>query len=162
MAHRRMPVRRPLAAVALLSLLTACSAAPDRPNATPDNAGSSLSKDEVAKAEAVAREVIADQGASVTDASVIARPGTVKDSNTGHPCTSGRELQIKLIGDFPHAVTTGHPVKPGSPSPDFTVPAMMITADAESGRACLIGVQTAENGEPGPLPGSTILSVGLP
>ena len=73
---------------------------------------------------------------------------------------SGREPQIKLIGDFPHAVTTGHPVKPGSPTPDFTVRAMIITADAESGRACLIGVQTAENGEPKPLPGSTILSVG--
>ena len=159
MAHRQMPVRRPLAAVALLPLLAACSAA-QSPHTTPEGAGSSLSQDEVAKAEAVARDVIADQGASVTSASVIARPGTVKDSNTGHPCTSGSELQIKLIGDFPHTVTTGHPVKPGSPPPDFTVRAMIIAADAESGRACLIGVQTAENGEPKPLPGSTILSVG--
>ena len=72
---------------------------------------------------------------------------------------SGRELQIKLIGDFPHAGTTGHPVTPGSPTPDFTVRAMIITADAEPGRACLIGVETAENGEPKPLPGSTNLSV---
>jgi len=158
MEHRQMSVMRPLAAVALLPLLAACSAA-ESPHATPESATSSLSQDEIAKAEAVARKVIADQGASVTNASVIAQRGRVTDSNTGHPCTSGRKLQIKLIGDFPHNVTTGHPVKPGSPLPDFTVRAMLITADAESGRACLIGVQTAENGEPKPLPGSTILSV---
>ena len=103
--------------------------------------------------------MIADQGASVSSASVIARPGRVKDSNTGHPCTSGRELQIKLIGKFPHTLTTGHPVFPGSPTPDFTVRAMIITADAESGRACLIGVQTGENGEVKPLSGATMLSV---
>ncbi len=38
--------------------------------------------------------------------------------------------------------------------------AMIITADAESGRACPIRVQTAKNGEPIPTPGSTILSLG--
>lgn len=92
-------------------------------------------------------------------ASVIVRPRTVQNSNTGHPCTSGRELQITLIGDFPRSVTTGHPVPPGSPAPDFTVRTMTITADAVSGLACLIGVQTAESGEPRPSPGSTILSV---
>ena len=144
MVHRQMPVRRPLAAVALLPLLVACSAAQSRPNGAPEYAGSSLSKDEVAKAEAVARDVIADQGASVTSASAIARPGTVKDSNTGHPCTSGRELQIKLIGDFPHAVTTGHPAEKGEPPP-FPVRAMIIKA---GGRARAIG--------------GTILSVGQP
>ena len=159
MAHRLMSVRRPLVSVAVLGLLVACSAA-ESPDATPEAAASSLSQDEIAKAEAVAREVIADQGASVDSASVIARSGTVEDSNTSHPCTSGRELRIKLIGDFPRTVTTGHPVKPGSPPPDFTVRAMVITADAESGRACLIGVQTAENGEPKPVPGSTALSMG--
>ena len=131
MTHRQMSVRRLLAAAALLPLLAACSAT-QSPEATPENAGPYLSQDEVAKAEAVARDVIADQGASVTSASAIAQPGTVTDSNTGHPCTSGRKLQIKLIGDFPHTLTTGHPVKPGSPPPDFTVRAMIITTDAES------------------------------
>jgi hypothetical protein len=158
MVHRRMSVRSPLVTVVLLALLVACSSAKN-PDATPEEASASLSQDEVAKAGAVAREVIADQGASVDSASVTARSGTVEDSNTGHPCTSGRELRIKLIGDFPHTVTTGHPVKPGKPQPDFTVRAMVITADAESGIACLIGVQTAENGEPKPVPGSTALSV---
>jgi hypothetical protein len=158
MTRRHMPMGRRLAALALLPLLAACSGA-QSPNATPEDPDASLRQDEVAKAETVARDVIADQGASVTSASVVVRPGTVKDSNTGDACTSGRKLQIKLIGDFPHAVTTGHPVTPGSPTPDFTVRAMIITADAESGRACLIGVETAENGEPKPLPGSTNLSV---
>lgn len=159
MVHRRMSVRSPLVTVVLLALLVACSSA-ENPDATPEDAPSSLSQEETAKAEAVARKVIADQGASVDSASVIARSGTVEDSNTGHPCTSGRELLIKLIGDFPHTVTTGHVVEPGSPQPDFTVRAMNITADAKSGVACLIAVQTAENGDPKPLPGSTELSVG--
>lgn len=95
----------------------------------------------------------------MTSASVIARPGTVQDSNTGHPCTSGRELQIRLIGEFPHTVTSGHPVEPGASTPDFTVRALSITADAGSGLACLIGVQTGENGTVKPLPGSTMLTV---
>jgi len=140
-ARRQMVVKPRLAALVLVPLLASCSS-DQTPHTTPEAHGTSLGPDEVTKAEAVARDVIADQGASVSSASVLARSGKVKDSNTGQPCTSGRELQIKLIGKFPHIVTTGHPVPPGSPTPDFTVRAMIITADAESGRACLIGVQT--------------------
>ena len=158
MAHRRMVVNRLLAALVLPPLLAACSSV-HATHSTADDHGASLSQDEVAKAETIARGVIADQGTTVTSASVVARPGTVKDSNTGHPCTSGRELRIRLIGKFPHTVTTGHPVEPGVPTPDFTVRAMNVTADAESGLACLIGVQTSENGKVKPLPGSTMLSV---
>lgn len=159
-----MVVRPLLAALVLLPVLADCSVAPapapaPAPRSTPDDRGTSLSQDEIAKAEAIARNEIADQGATLTSASVIARPGMVKDSNTGHPCTSGRELQIMLIGKFPHAVTTGHPLKPGSTPPDFTVRAVDITADAESGLACLISVQTGENGKIEPLPGSTLVSV---
>ena len=150
--QRQKSVRRALAGIALLPLLVACS--PDETAPT-----SSLSQDDIAKAETLVRDIIADQDAAVTSASVIARSGRVLGGNTGHPCTSGRELKIKLIGDFPHISTTGHPVKAGSAPPDFTVRAMVIIADAESGRACLICVQTAENGEPKPLPRSTILSV---
>ena len=158
MARRLTDVKPILAALLALPLLVACSSAP-APRAASQEGGTSLSQDEIAKAEAVARQAIADQGASVSSATVIERPGKVKDSNTGHPCTSGRELQIKLIGNFPHTVTTGHAVPPGSPTPDFTVRAMIITADAESGLACLIGVQTGENGGPKPLAGGTRLSV---
>jgi hypothetical protein len=156
----------PTAALVLAVCLSACGdpGRADAPTSSgtqgpASSAGRTLSRDETAKAEAVARAVIEDQRALVDSASVIAGPGKIEDSNTGHPCTSGRELQIKLIGDFPHAVTTGHPVKPGSPPPAFTIRAMTTTADAESGLACLIGVQTAETGNPEPEPGSTELSV---
>src|SRR5258708_13213931 len=149
MARRQMVVKPRLAALVLLPLLASCSlhetlhTTPEA-HATPKARGTSLSPDEVTKAETIARSVIADQGASVSSASVLARSGRVKDSNTGHPCTSGRELQIKLIGKFPHTVTTGHAVPPASPTPPFPLRAMIITADAAPGRACLIGVQTGE------------------
>jgi hypothetical protein len=58
-------------------------------------------------------------------------------------------------------IESGYVVEESSPSA-FTVRAMVITADAESGIACLISVQTAEKGEPKPLPGSTALFVGWP
>ena len=158
MARRLNDVKPILAAFVALPLLVACFSAP-APRLAPQDGVSSLSQDEITKAEAVARQAIADQGAAVSSATVIERPGKVKDSNSGHPCTSGRELQIKLIGNFPHTVTTGHAVPPGSPTPDFAVRAMIITADAESGLACLIGVQTGEGGGPKPLAGGTTLPV---
>ncbi len=156
--RRQTDVKPFLAVAVVLPLLAACSSA-HPPDAAPGSGGTSLSQGEVAKADAVAHRVIEDQGATVSGASVLARPGRVADSDTGHPCTSGRELRIKLIGTFPHTVTTGHPVPPGSPAPDFTVRAMIVTADAESGRACLIGVQTGERGKVEPLPGGTILAL---
>lgn len=67
---------------------------------------------------------------------------------------------IKLIGKFPGVLTPGHPAPPGTVPPDFTVRAMIITADATTGQPCLIGVQTAENGPVGPLPHSTTLPLG--
>ena len=156
---RRPNVVKPIfAALAVLPLLAGCSSQ-QSPGAAPTGGGASLSQDEIAMAEAVARDAIADQGASVSSATAIARVGKVRNSNTGHPCTSGRELRIKLIGSFPHTVTSGHPVPPGSPMPDFTVRAVIITADAESGLPCLIGVQTGESGWPKPLARGTQLSV---
>ena len=148
MARRLTDVRPILAALVALPLLVACSSA-QTPQAAPNGGGTSLSQDEIAKAEAVARQAIADQGASVSSATVIERPGKVNDSNTGHPCTSGG----------PHTLTPGRPVPPGSPTPDFTVRGMIITADAKSGLACLISVQTGENGGPKPLTGGTTLPV---
>ncbi|MEZ0581216.1 hypothetical protein [Nocardioides sp. MH1] len=160
MARRRMTVRTSfvIAILLVVSTLAACSS-DHTPDPSRSGAGTTLSQDEIAKAEAVARRVIAEQGASVSSASVIGRQGKIESSNTGHVCASGRELLIRLIGTFPNTVTTGHLVPPGSPTPDFTVRAMNITVDAESGQECLIGVQTGENGEVKALPGATALSI---
>jgi hypothetical protein len=154
---RRTDVKLIVAAFLFVALLAACSSG-QTTDAAPTGGGTSLSRGDIANAEAIARKAIAGQGASVSSATVIERSGQVKDSNTGHPCTSGRELQIKLIGEF-HGVTTGHPVPPGSPTPDFTVRAMVITADVESGLPCLISAQTGEDGGPKPLAGGTQLAV---
>ncbi|WP_344156522.1 hypothetical protein [Nocardioides koreensis] len=77
--------------------------------------------------------------------------------NLGVACESDRLLHIRLIGTFPHIVTTGHPPDPHSTSApeDLTVHAVLLTADAESGRACLVGVQT---GEVAPEPGAVVLA----
>jgi hypothetical protein len=106
--------------------------------------------------------VVADQGASITSTWVIARRSRASASDTEHRCGSGRRLEIELIGDFPHTVTTGHAVPPGSPAADTTVRAMVVIANAESGVACVIGVQTAERGEPQAPHGSTRLDLDAP
>lgn len=137
-------------------IIVAMRPAPSGGNSTADEA---LTNGELAKAAAVARQKVASEDATITSATVTVRRGTVTDSNTGTSCTSGRLLNIKLIGSFPHIGTTGHPVSPGEPSPDFTVGAVLITADARSGKACLIGVQTREHGEPQPEPNATVLDI---
>lgn len=115
-----------------------------------------LTDQEYTFASDLVRSEIRREGAVLTSATVTVGYGRVIDSNLGYSCTSGRLLHIKLIGDFPHIATTGHPVKPGDPIPDFTVRAVVLTADAETGRACLMGVQT---GEVAPAPGAISLPV---
>lgn len=156
-ARLQSVMRRLLATLVILPLFAACASA-EMPQASPNPSEPSLTQGEVTKAVALAKQVIADQGATVSSASAIARAGTTEDTNTGYSCTSGRELQVKLIGTFPHVVTTGGGPT-GSAASDSTVRAMLITADAASGRACLIAVQTGD-GAKEPLPGGTTLSVG--
>lgn len=122
-------------------------------------ADNSLSASELAKAVALARHEVHSQQATISSATVTVGSGKVLDANTGHPCTSGRLLNIKLIGSFPHTVTTGNPVRPGEGTPDFTVRAVLLTADARSGVACLIGVQTGERGQPTPEANATLLDI---
>ena len=98
----------------------------------------------LAFARSIARQAEADQvDARITSVSVLVHPGRVarSESNVGRACSSGRLVDVKLIGDFPHIDTTGYPVKPGQ-HPDFTVHAVIITADARTGKVCLRGVQT--------------------
>jgi len=160
---------RLLCALMLSPLLAACSSAhtPGDSSASPISEATFsplvrgvLSHDEVDRAVAVARDEISDAGASVYSATAIAESGRVLESNTGKPCTSGRLLKVKLIGSFSRIVTTGHPVRLGEPTPDFTVRAVIVTADAQSGQPCLITVQTAEAGEPKPLADATALDLG--
>lgn len=157
MARLSIGLKTRLIALALVPLLGACSPA-GMTQSGPQATGASLSQDEVTKAVAVAKQVVADQGATVSSASAIAVAGTTEDSNTGNPCTSGRELQIKLIGTFPHAATTGTGGSNASPTSGTTVQAMLITADATSGRACLIRVQAGDSASQ-PLPGGVPLSL---
>src|SRR5258708_12752597 len=111
MAPRQMVGKPRLAALVLLPLLASCTLH-ETPHTTPEAhatakaRGTSLSPDEVTKAETIARSVIADQGASVSSASLLARSGKVNDSNPRHPCTSRRELHINLIRNSPHTTTT--------------------------------------------------------
>jgi hypothetical protein len=118
-----------------------------------------ISAGELAKAVALARQEIYSQHATISSATVTAGSAKVLESNTGHPCKSGRVLNIKLIGSFPHIVTTGLVHRPDEPPSDFTVRAMLITTDARSGLACLIGVQTDQGGQPEPEPNAAVLDI---
>jgi hypothetical protein len=108
---------------------------------------------------AAARREVAAESATVSSATVTARSGTLPESNTEFSCRSGRILNVKLIGAFPHIVTTGHPVdRNGTGTPeDFTVHAVLLAVDAASGRACRIGVRT---GDVHPAPRATVLHIG--
>jgi hypothetical protein len=119
--------------------LGACTSEATRGGGTDD----SLSDDELAFARAIVQDEASVKGTDISSATAIVRSGTVTDSNVGQPCTSGRLLAVKLIGKFPHIVTTGHPVRRGE-HVDFTVTAVVITADAETGQVCLKGVQTGD------------------
>jgi hypothetical protein len=86
-----------------------------------------LTDHEFVVAVAVARQEVDKLGLPITSATATVGEGTVADSNTGHPCTSGTLLHIKLTGDFPTIVHGGIPGQPYEPTS-----AVLITADPES------------------------------
>lgn len=117
-----------------------------------------LTDQEFQVAVRVAHEEADKAARSITSATATIGSGTVTDSNTGHRCTSGTELHIKVIGDFniahgAAAVTTGMDYQPN----DDAVHAMLITADPTTGFACLISIHV---GEVKPDPGATLLFKG--
>ena len=131
----------------MLIVLSGCagSAAPSGSTRSTSGTHGELTDQEYAWAVALARQEIREDDASVSSATATVGRGSVTDSNLGYSCESGRLLHIKLIGTFPHIVTTGHPQDPEStPAEDVTVRAVVLTADAESGRACRTGVQTGD------------------
>lgn len=103
----------------------------------------------------VAHAEMKKYAATVTSATATVGEGTVMDPNAGPACTSGTLLHIKLIGTFP-TIAVGAPPTTGAPSAsnDYSVSAVLITADAGSGKACDLSVQT---GPTTPAPGATLL-----
>ena len=102
-----------------------------------------LTEKELNFARALVQRELTKEGAIATSVTVAAGPGTVLESNLGYACTSGRVLRVRLIGTFPHIVTTG-PGPWADPAGDYQVRAIDITADARSGRACQLGVRTGK------------------
>ena len=105
-------------------------------------------------AVAVARAEIEKYAATVTSATATVGVGTVTDPNAGPACTSGTLLHIKLIGTFPTIVVGGPSTGAPGASNNYSVSAVLVTADPESGKPCLIGVQT---GSTSPDPDATLL-----
>ena len=120
---------------------------------------SQLSHDELAEAYSAADEKAESEDAHITSATVTAEEGTVPETNTGYRCSSGRLLRITLIGTFPHAVVAHGPANPSHAAEPFDsdVHAMLLIADAATGRVCEIGVQT---GAVSPDPNATVLDLG--
>jgi hypothetical protein len=143
---------RALIVVAALGLAVAgCS--DDGQRATNRDTGG-LTRQQYAAAVQVARHEIENQDAKVTSATAVLKHNAKKraPSNTGMKCTGDQVLRIKLIGTFPHIVTTGTPGHGGG-----RVTEVDIKADPQSENACLIGVGTAEN--PQPDRGATVLQL---
>jgi hypothetical protein len=112
----------------------------------PMQAEGGLSGRELTFARDIARYEIARAGAKVTSVTVTASAGKEPSHNVGDACMYGRLLHIRVIGDFPHIAVSGKLHFSGSGEAESidgtTVRSMEITADAKTGRACLLGVGT--------------------
>lgn len=148
-------LRTLVALACALSAFVVSSAAADTTRwSTPrGSAHGPLTDREFSIAKAIARHEEAKFARTVVSATATLRAGTVTDSNTGHRCTSGQLVTIKVIGTFDIGVS-GPPSTVRSKPSDYAVHAMLITTDPKSGRPCLIGVQT---GNVTPEPGSVLL-----
>jgi hypothetical protein len=131
-----------LAAIAIGGCTSSATPVSDGDISSSAYAHGSLTDREFNVAVAVARAEIAKYAATVTSATATVGVGTVTDPNVGPPCTSGTLLQIKLIGTFPTIVVGGPSTGAPGSSNDYTVTTVLVTADPESGKACLIGVRT--------------------
>lgn len=152
--RRKAVLRASVAAALLLIVVSGLSLGngtePPRPAGTVDTGP--LTDHQFTVAVSIARAEAERLGQPAVSATATVGKGTVYESNTGHICTSGLLLHIKLIGDFhaiPHGSMPGQPYEPTS--------AVLITADPQSERACLIGVST---GEQRPADGSVLLFAG--
>ena len=92
--------------VLAVCVLASCGSvpAPVAGGSTPGTGPGALSQRELRLADQLARREAKQEGATLSSATATVATGTQEEMNTGHPCTSGRMLYLKLIGDFPHAV----------------------------------------------------------
>jgi hypothetical protein len=120
--------------------------------AAPDAAHPRLTELEYTAAMKAAHQVQGTVKGTFVSATATAGPGRVRQSNTGHPCTSGRVVRVRLIwmagASFMHGGFAG----PGPP--DGPRQALSVTADAATGQPCLIG---ASYSHVAPRPGETFL-----
>ena len=79
----------------------------------------------------------------LTSTSAVVRRGTVTRANTSGSCRSGTVIRIRLVGHGFRAATGGWGDGKGQP-----VTSVEITADATSGRPCLIEVVTGPPSSP--------------
>jgi hypothetical protein len=113
----------------------------------------SLTPREYAVATGAARtEQATVHGTFVSATAIEGREGLGRGpSNTGHNCTSGRVLTVRLIwladAGFSHGGVPGAP-------PDGPRKALLLTTDATTGVVCLIGAQYSRVQ---PRPGETFL-----
>jgi hypothetical protein len=130
--------RRARVAIAVITLLAVAGlagwAASGRDHAT---AHGRLSAQEYAAAITAAHQVQATVTGTFVSATAWAGHGRVRDSNTGHTCTSGHVVHVRLIwmagASFTHGGIAG-----GGPR-DGPRQALIVTADAGTGQPCLIG-----------------------
>jgi hypothetical protein len=143
-----------VAAIAIGGCASASRALDGSSISSATRAHGSLTDREFSVAVAVARAEVEKYAATVTSATATVGTGTVTDPNAGPACTSGTLLHIKLIGTFPTIVVGGPSTGAPGASNDYTVSAVLITADPETGKACDISVET---GPQAPDPGATLL-----
>jgi hypothetical protein len=97
-----------------------------------------LTNDQYAAAVRVAQHELDKQKPShLNSATAVLRKGKVRQPNLADACHSGELVKIRLVGRFPR-INVSPP--PGVEAGPVTV--VGITADAKSGRACLLGVGT--------------------
>lgn len=110
----------------------------------------SLTDDEFSFASDIARtetKKLAESEGDVSSAFATITHGTRPQSNTGHACLSRRLLTVTLVGTFPEIVTTGP--SPGDPiNGDYTVHAVVLTADPQTEEVCEIGVRVGNVAPP--------------
>jgi hypothetical protein len=103
----------------------------------PPSVHGSLTNEQYAAAVRIAQHQVHRVHPRLTSATAIVKRGTVSRTNMSGSCTSGRVIEIRLIGHGFRAVAGGLPGRGGG-----RVTSMQVTADAVSGHPCLLSVRT--------------------